>query len=44
VIEVNDNPSIDKGVEDLHEGQSLYENILAVFLQRLDAMNGRADG
>ncbi len=41
VIEVNDNPSIDKGVEDLHSGSMLYQQIMGVFLKRLDEMNGR---
>ena len=41
IIEVNDNPSIDKGVEDLHSGSMLYQQIMGVFLKRLDEMNGR---
>ena len=41
VIEVNDNPSIDKGVEDLNEGTALYQKIMQTFLARLDDINGR---
>ncbi len=41
VIEVNDNPSIDKGVEDLHEGAALYQKIMQTFLMKLDEVNGR---
>ncbi len=36
VIEVNDNPSIDKGVEDLVSGDSLYLRIMSSFLRRLE--------
>ena len=41
VIEVNDNPSIDKGVEDLHSGRLLYEQIMGIMLRKLDELNGR---
>ncbi len=37
VIEVNDNPSIDAGVEDLVLGNGLYREIMTYFLQRLEA-------
>jgi len=37
VIEVNDNPSIDAGVEDRVLGDALYEAIMAEFVRRLDA-------
>nr|WP_183462492.1 RimK family protein [Microbulbifer rhizosphaerae] len=37
VIEVNDNPSIDSGVEDKYLGRELYRLILQEFLHRLDA-------
>ncbi len=37
VVEVNDNPSIDAGVEDGVAGDDLYLNIMRVFRQRLDA-------
>ncbi|MBX7168613.1 MAG: RimK family protein [Pirellulales bacterium] len=36
VIEVNDNPNIDAGVEDRILGQELYERIMRVFLQRIE--------
>ena len=35
VIEVNDNPSINFGIEDKHLQHTLYEKIMNVFLQRL---------
>jgi glutathione synthase/RimK-type ligase-like ATP-grasp enzyme len=35
VIEVNDNPSIDAGVEDQVLGERLYELVMAEFLRRL---------
>jgi len=37
VIEVNDNPSIDAGVEDEILGAKLYRSIMAHFIKRLDA-------
>ncbi|MFA5683898.1 MAG: RimK family protein [Lysobacteraceae bacterium] len=36
VIEVNDNPSIDAGVEDAYLGEDLYRRIMETFLQRLE--------
>ncbi|WP_319558137.1 RimK family protein [Thiomicrorhabdus sp.] len=36
VIEVNDNPSIDSGVEDDYLGEALYVEIMREFLRRLD--------
>lgn len=36
VIEVNDNPSIDAGVEDLYLGEDLYRRIMGEFLRRLE--------
>ncbi|MBF0443189.1 MAG: RimK family alpha-L-glutamate ligase, partial [Oligoflexales bacterium] len=36
VIEVNDNPSIEAGCEDKIVKNALYENIMGVFLERLD--------
>jgi glutathione synthase/RimK-type ligase-like ATP-grasp enzyme len=41
IIEVNDNPSIDMGVEDLHSGQMLYQQIMVIMLRQLDELNGR---
>ncbi|MDX1497438.1 MAG: RimK family protein [Salinisphaeraceae bacterium] len=40
VIEVNDNPSIDAGVEDVVLGQQLYEAIMRWFLNQLDTSRG----
>jgi len=36
VIEVNDNPSIDAGVEDAYLGEDLYRKIMQEFLRRLE--------
>jgi len=36
IIEVNDNPSIDAGVEDAYLGEDLYRRIMAEFLRRLE--------
>jgi glutathione synthase/RimK-type ligase-like ATP-grasp enzyme len=36
IIEVNDNPSIDSGVEDEHLGVALYDDIMREFLRRLE--------
>ena len=36
VIEVNDNPSLDSEVEDLHLGEALYHEIMAEFLRRME--------
>lgn len=36
VIEVNDNPSIDAGVEDAYLGRELYDQVMRVFAQRLE--------
>jgi glutathione synthase/RimK-type ligase-like ATP-grasp enzyme len=40
VIEVNDNPNIDFGVEDQVLGEQLYETIMGVFLQRIRRKHG----
>ncbi|MAA74003.1 MAG: RimK family alpha-L-glutamate ligase [Salinisphaeraceae bacterium] len=40
VIEVNDNPSIDAGVEDAVLGDALYDTIMAEFIRRLE-LRGR---
>jgi len=37
VLEVNDNPSIDSGVEDAYLGDELYMQIMSEFLRRLEA-------
>ncbi|TVP59249.1 MAG: ATP-grasp domain-containing protein [Halomonadaceae bacterium] len=36
IIEVNDNPSIDNGIEDAWAGEGLYDTIMEEFRQRLD--------
>ncbi|MGE4071326.1 MAG: RimK family protein [Lysobacterales bacterium] len=36
IIEVNDNPNIDWGVEDAYLGQDLYRRIMGEFLRRLE--------
>jgi glutathione synthase/RimK-type ligase-like ATP-grasp enzyme len=36
IIEVNDNPSIDAGVEDAYLGDDLYRRIMGEFLRRLE--------
>ena len=40
VLEVNDNPSIDHGVEDSYLGEELYMQIMSEFLRRLE-LRGR---
>lgn len=40
VIEVNDNPNIDFGVEDKILGEALYHQIMSVFLQRIRRKHG----
>ena len=37
LIEINDNPSIDSGVEDAYLGPALYDDIMREFLRRLEA-------
>ena len=37
VIEVNDNASIDRGVEDAYLGDELYRLIMGEFLRRMEA-------
>lgn len=41
VIEINDNPNIDKGVEDLELKDRLYRIIMAEFLRRLELRHKR---
>lgn len=36
IIEINDNPNIDSGVEDKHLGKGLYQQLAAEFRRRLD--------
>jgi glutathione synthase/RimK-type ligase-like ATP-grasp enzyme len=40
VIEVNDNPNVDSGIEDEILGDVIYEQIMAVFLQRIRRNHG----
>ncbi|MFC3908649.1 RimK family protein [Legionella dresdenensis] len=40
VIEINDNPSIEFGVEDQILGESLYHQVMSVFLQRIRRKHG----
>lgn len=40
VIEINDNPNIDFGIEDKILGESLYQQIMGVFLQRIRRKHG----
>ena len=40
VIEVNDNPNIDNGLEDQILGENLYHQIMNVFLQRIRRKHG----
>lgn len=46
VIEVNDNPSIDGGIEDAHLGDGLYDAVMAEFTRRVAARKqaGANDG
>jgi glutathione synthase/RimK-type ligase-like ATP-grasp enzyme len=37
VMEVNDNPNVDAGNEDAVLGDALYEEIMRVFLKRIEA-------
>ena len=36
VIEVNDNPSIEHGVEDAYLGQQLYSEIIKDFIEQIE--------
>lgn len=40
VIEVNDNPNVDCGIEDRHLGMDLYRQIIGAFLKRMEARRG----
>jgi glutathione synthase/RimK-type ligase-like ATP-grasp enzyme len=41
VIEINDNPSIDAGVEDAVMKDQLYQTVMGDFVRRLDALRNR---
>jgi len=36
LIEINDNPNVDRGVEDLVLGDEIYERVMKVFKARVD--------
>jgi len=36
VIEVNDNPNIDAGIEDKYAGKDLYRSVLNEFIRRME--------
>ena len=36
IIEVNDNPNIDWGIEDAYLGEDLYRRVMGEFLRRLE--------
>jgi glutathione synthase/RimK-type ligase-like ATP-grasp enzyme len=40
VIEINDNPSVDFGIEDQLLGEELYQKIMAIFLKRIRRKHG----
>ena len=40
VIEVNDNPNVDKGVEDKYLGMDLYRRVMSTMLKRMEARRG----
>ena len=41
IIEVNDNPNLDAGVEDAVLKDELYNRVIAEFVGRLDAIKAR---
>lgn len=40
IIEVNDNPNVDRGVEDKYLGMDLYRRFMATMLKRMEARRG----
>ncbi len=44
VIEINDNPSIESGVEDEQLGYKLYDRIMEQFLVRIESIKGHLPG
>ena len=44
VIEVNDNPSVESGIEDQVLGDALYDRIMEEFLLRIEAGKQAAPG
>jgi len=43
VIEINDNPNVDAGIEDRVLGAELYERIMRSFLERIERLKQRAE-
>ena len=43
-MEVNDNPSVERSVEDQVLGDALYEAVMQVFRTRLEAARGGVNG
>jgi len=41
VIEINDNPSIESGIEDRVLGEKLYDTVIKEFIHRLDNLHGK---
>ena len=41
VVEVNDNPNIDRGIEDGVMGDALYETVLRSLIRRMETRHGR---
>ncbi len=41
IIEINDNPNIDGGVEDLYLKEELYQRVMQVLMERVDKKKGR---
>lgn len=42
IIEINDNPNVDYGIEDQIEGEALYYKIMSVFLERIQKKNDKS--
>jgi glutathione synthase/RimK-type ligase-like ATP-grasp enzyme len=44
VIEINDNPNIDAGIEDRYLGQRLYQQVIEYFLRQVETRRYRGAG
>jgi glutathione synthase/RimK-type ligase-like ATP-grasp enzyme/gamma-glutamyl:cysteine ligase YbdK (ATP-grasp superfamily) len=42
VIEINDNPNLDRGEDDAADGDRIYEDVAAYFLRRVEEVGGAA--
>jgi len=42
VIEINDNPNLDTGYEDMADGDAIYEDLIEYFVQQIEASRGDA--